>query len=158
VTVGADAGVIAKAVDEFVSTYNDAQGYVRSVGSALPKRTALSLQGFVTANASNLESVGVFRTADGGLRLDNATLAKALQDKPDQVAKVFSNSQSGLSREGRQLSDTLRRTLTTDATANARQLSQVYTRQQLSNAFNLLGGQFSPIADLLQAGAFNQRA
>jgi flagellar hook-associated protein 2 len=158
VTVGADSSAITKAVGDFVSTFNDAQSYVRSVGSRLPKRIAVSLQGFVSANASNLEAVGVFRTADGSLKLDSSKLSAAANEKPDQVAKIFSDRQNGLSVDGRQLSNTLRNTLVTDTTANARQLSQVFTRQQLSNGYNLLGGQLKPVADLLQAGAFNVRA
>jgi flagellar hook-associated protein 2 len=158
VTVGADAGAVSKAVGDFVSTYNDVQGYAKSVGNKLPNRVALSLQGFVAANASHLEAVGVSRQADGSLRLDSSALNAAMKDKPDQVAKIFNDTQAGLSRESRQLSHALRNTLTSDASANARQLSQVFTRQQLSNSYNLLGGQLQPLANLLQAGAFNERA
>jgi flagellar hook-associated protein 2 len=158
VTVGADAGAVAQAVGDFVSTYNDLQSFTKSVGSAVPRRVSLSLQGFVAANASSLESVGVYRQADGSLKLDTSKLNPAVATKADQVAKAFSDSQTGLSRQGRQLANSIRSTLSSDATTSARQLSQVYTRQQLSNSYNLLGGELRPLADLLQAGSFNQQA
>lgn len=158
VSVGVDPNAVGKALGDFVSTFNDVQGYVTSVGSRLPNRVALSLQGFVAAHASQLDAVGVSRQADGTLQLDNVKLNAALTANPEHVATAFSDPQTGLSREGRLLSTTLQRTLTGDATANARQLGQVYTRQQLGNSYNLLGGSLGPVAALLQAGAFNERA
>lgn len=157
-TVATSGDAIKRAVGTFVDAFNESASYAKSVGTALPKRFAQSLQGFITANATSLGSIGISRNTEGGLSLDTAKLVAALSSDPEKVARTFNDGQTGLARDGRQLSTTLRNGLTSESATAARELSQAFARQQLSTSYDLLGARYKPIADLLQAGTFNSRA
>lgn len=174
--IQANDGVTTQAVEKFVSAYNNLQGTIRSLtsfdldkqegsvltGDALARR----LQGEVRNALNVLAPEGDLRSlaqlgietnpSDGTLNFDEAVLAQALKDNPDDVRAMLSGP-NGLSARIDQVTSTFNRSsglfsVATDGiTRSLTDLKQQYdiTSQRIDTQMENYRRQFSALDSLV---------
>lgn len=134
--VGSDTTALTKAVNDFVSAYNELNRYLaaqtkydeatRTAGALQGDRTAVGLQSRLRSLVQQpspastayqrLADLGISLQRDGSLKVDDAKLAAALA-APAEVAKAFSHPGNGLALGFKALADGM---LGTDGALTAR--------------------------------------
>ena len=93
-SVGSDGNGIQNDIKDFVKKYNDAVTLSGSYSDTLQGAELLEaeLQGIVSSRVNTLSNIGITKNSDGTLKIDEAKLAKAVEENSAYVQDIFSGT------------------------------------------------------------------